>query len=66
MEKWLYTKIQRCTKVSQYTSANTRIYMVVYTACALNENAEKSLEKVESILITTAKCCLKIITGKNS
>lgn len=31
---------------------------------SLNENAEKSLEKVESILITTAKCCLKIKTGK--
>ena len=30
----------------------------------LNENAEKSLEKVESILITTAKCCLKIKTVK--
>lgn len=38
--------------------------MTVYTACTLNENAEKSLEKVESILITTAKCCLKIKTGK--
>lgn len=30
----------------------------------LNENSEKSLEKVESILITTAKCCLKIKTVK--
>ena len=27
----------------------------------LNEKPEKSLEKVESILITTAKCCLKIM-----
>ena len=29
-----------------------------------NENTELSLEKVENILITTAKCCLKIREGK--
>ena len=29
-----------------------------------NENTELSLEKVENILITTAKCCLKITAGK--
>ena len=29
-----------------------------------NENTELSLEKVENILITTAKCCLKIWAGK--
>ena len=29
-----------------------------------NENTELSLEKVENILITTAKCCLKIRAGK--
>ena len=31
-----------------------------------NENTELSLEKVENILITTAKCCLKIRAGKTS
>ena len=31
---------------------------------AFNENTELSLEKVENILITTAKCCLKIRAGK--
>ena len=29
-----------------------------------NENTELSLKKVENILITTAKCCLKIRAGK--
>ena len=29
-----------------------------------NENTELSLEKVENILITAAKCCLKIRAGK--
>ena len=29
-----------------------------------NENTELSLEKVENILITTAKCCLKIRAAK--
>ena len=29
-----------------------------------NEDTELSLEKVENILITTAKCCLKIRAGK--
>ena len=29
-----------------------------------SENTELSLEKVENILITTAKCCLKIRAGK--
>ena len=46
-------------------SLNIQALIREYTADdSLNENAEKSLEKVESILITTAKCCLKIKTGK--
>ena len=34
------------------------------TADKFSENTELSLEKVENILITTAKCCLKIKAGK--
>ena len=34
------------------------------TGDAFNENNELSLEKVENISITTAKCCLKIRAGK--
>ena len=46
-------------------SLNIQALIREYTADdSLNENAEKSLEKLESILITTAKCCLKIKTGK--
>ena len=33
-------------------------------ADTFNENTELSLEKVKNILITTAKCCLKIKAGK--
>ena len=48
-----------CFEVSPYTLIGDYI-----AGDTFNENTELSLEKVENILITTAKCCLKIRAAK--
>ena len=62
MGKRLRSKIQGYSEVSPYTNTDTRLHDIA--GDTFIENTELSLEKVENILITTAKCCLKITAGK--
>ena len=62
MGKRLRSKIQGYSEVSPYTNTDSQLHDIA--GDTFIENTELSLEKVENILITTAKCCLKIIAGK--
>ena len=62
MGKRLRSKIQGYSEVSPYTNTDTQLHDIA--GDTFIENTELSLEKVENILITTAKCCLKIRAGK--
>ena len=66
MGKRLCAKIQRCFKVSPCTNAYTGLYCWRHTVNMRRYPSRRwktfqiSLEKVEKISITMAKCCLKI------